>query len=131
MSTFHPDPRRWWALVLIAVAQFLVIMDTSIIGVALPEIQEALGFSQAQLSWVFNAYVIAFGGLLLLGGRLSDIHGPRRIFALGFAILGGASLLTGLAGSTRDPAPGPGAPGRWLGAHRACRADAPDDALRP
>ncbi len=99
MSTFHPDPRRWWALVLIAVAQFLVIMDTSIIGVALPEIQEALGFSQAQLSWVFNAYVIAFGGLLLLGGRLSDIHGPRRIFALGFAILGGASLLTGLAGS--------------------------------
>jgi len=99
MTTFHPDPRRWWALVLIAVAQFLVIMDTSIIGVALPEIQAALGFSQAQLSWVFNAYVIAFGGLLLLGGRLSDIHGPRRIFALGFAILGGASLLTGLAGS--------------------------------
>ncbi len=99
MTTFHPDPRRWWALALIAVAQFLVIMDTSIIGVALPRIQAALGFSQAQLSWVFNAYVIAFGGLLLLGGRLSDIHGPRRIFALGFAILGGASLLTGLAGS--------------------------------
>ena len=130
MTTFHPDPRRWWALVLIAVAQFLVIMDTSIIGVALPEIQEALGFSQAQLSWVFNAYVIAFGGLLLLGGRLSDIHGPRRIFALGFAILGGASLLRA-SPDHPSPAPGPGAPGRWLGAHRACRADAPDDALRP
>ena len=105
MSTFHPDPRRWWALVLIAVAQFLVIMDTSIIGVALPEIQEALGFSQAQLSWVFNAYVIAFGGLLLLGGRLSDIHGaaahlrarlrhPRRRHRCS----------TGLAGSTRGRA---------------------------
>jgi EmrB/QacA subfamily drug resistance transporter len=99
MSSSIPDPRRWWALGLIAIAQFLVIMDTSIIGVALPEIQGALGFSQSELSWVFNAYVIAFGGLLLLGGRLSDIHGPRRIFALGFAILGGASLLTGLAGS--------------------------------
>lgn len=97
MSSTHPDPRRWWALGLIAIAQFLVIMDTSIIGVALPEIQRALGFSPADLSWVFNAYVIAFGGLLLLGGRLSDIHGPRRVFAAGFAILGGASLLTGFA----------------------------------
>ncbi len=82
---------------LIAVAQFLVIMDTAIIGVALPEIQCAIGFSQAELSWVFNAYVIAFGGLLLLGGRLSDLYGPRRIFAAGFAILAGASLLTGRA----------------------------------
>ena len=97
MSSTRPDPRRWWALGLIAIAQFLVIMDTSIIGVALPEIQRAIGFSPSELSWVFNAYVIAFGGLLLLGGRLSDIHGPRRVFAAGFAILAGASLLTGLA----------------------------------
>ena len=73
-----PDPRRWKALWIIAVAQFLVIMDTSIIGVALPDIQRALGFSQADLSWVFNAYVVAFGGLLLLGGKLSDVFGPRR-----------------------------------------------------
>jgi len=94
-----PDPRRWWALALIAVAQFLVIMDTSIIGVALPEIQRAIGFSQAELSWVFNAYVVAFGGLLLLGGRLADLYGARRVFALGFAILTGASLLTGVATS--------------------------------
>jgi len=99
MSSSLPDPRRWWALVIIAVAQFLVIMDTSIIGVALPEIQRALGFSQSGLSWVFNAYVIAFGGLLLLGGKLSDLYGPRRIFLLGFAVLTGASLLTGVAGS--------------------------------
>ena len=97
----HPFPRSstLGALALIAVAQFLVIMDTAIIGVALPEIQCAIGFSQAELSWVFNAYVIAFGGLLLLGGRLSDLYGPRRIFAAGFAILAGASLLTGLATS--------------------------------
>jgi EmrB/QacA subfamily drug resistance transporter len=72
-------------------------MDTSIIGVALPQIQSALGFSQSGLSWVFNAYVVAFGGLLLLGGKLADLYGARRIFALGFVILTGASLLTGFA----------------------------------
>jgi len=99
MSITTPHPRRWWALAVLAVAQFLVIMDTSIIGVALPEIQRVLGFSQSGLSWVFNAYVVAFGGLLLLGGRLSDLFGARRLFLLGFAILTGASFLTGLAGS--------------------------------
>ena len=99
MTSSTPHPRRWWALALIAVAQFVVIMDTSIIGVALPEIQRALGFSQPNLSWVFNAYVIAFGGLLLLGGRLADLFGPRRMFITGFVILAGASLLSGLATS--------------------------------
>jgi EmrB/QacA subfamily drug resistance transporter len=97
MTTSIPDSRRWWALFVLAIAQFMVIMDTSIIGVALPEIQRAIGFSQSGLSWVFNAYVIAFGGLLLLGGRLSDLAGARRIFMLGFAILAAASLLAGLA----------------------------------
>src|SRR5688500_7173457 len=97
MSSFAPNPRRWWALALVAIAQFIVIIDTSIIGVALPEFQHALGFSQSDLSWVFNAYVVAFGGLLLLGGKLADLYGARRIFVLGFAILTGASLLTGLA----------------------------------
>src|SRR5262249_11141791 len=76
-----PDPRRWWALGLLSVAQFLVILDTSIIGVALPAIKDALGFSTEGLQWVFNAYVIAFGGLLLVGGRLADLLRPRRLFA--------------------------------------------------
>ena len=97
MQSAHP--RRWTALAVIALAQFVVIMDTSIIGVALPEIQRAIGFSQAQLSWVFNADVVAFGGLLLLCGRLADLYGARRIFVLGFVVLTGASLLTGLARS--------------------------------
>src|SRR5687768_9019800 len=101
MSSSVVNPRRWWALVVIALAQFVVIMDTSIIGVALPDIQQALGFDQSELSWVFNAYVIAFGGLLLLGGRLSDLFGARRIFMLGFAILTAASAVTGLADSDR------------------------------
>ncbi len=89
--------RRWWALGLIAAAQFMVIMDTSIIGVALPKMQAELGFSPGNLSWVFNAYVVAFGGLLLLGGRLSDLLGARRIFAAGWAVLLAGSLVAGLA----------------------------------
>ncbi|GAA3166452.1 MFS transporter [Nonomuraea salmonea] len=92
-----PFPRRWAALALIATAQFIVIMDTSIIGVALPRIQQDLGFSQENLSWVFNAYVVAFGGLLLLGGRLSDLFGARRLFSTGWLILLAGSLLAGVA----------------------------------
>ena len=99
MTTDALNPRRWWALGLLSVAQFLVILDTSIIGIALPKIQDALSFTDSGLSWVFNAYVIAFGGLLLLGGRLADHFGARRILTLGFAVLTGASLVAGLAQS--------------------------------
>jgi len=94
-----PHPRRWWALAVIALAQFMVIMDTSIIGVALPKMQADLGFSQANLSWVFNAYVVAFGGLLLLGGRLADLFGARRMFTTGWAVLLVGSVLAALAGT--------------------------------
>lgn len=93
------NPLRWKALFLLCFAQFMVIMDTSIIGVALPAIKETLGYSQSGLQWVFNAYVIFFGGLLLLGGRLSDLFGQRKMFMLGFMILTLASLLAGLAWS--------------------------------
>ena len=99
MELSRPDPKRWLALALLCAAQFIVILDTSIIGVALPAIQTQLGFSPGGLSWIFNAYVIAFGGLLLLGGRLSDLFGARRVFSTGFLILTGASLLAGLANS--------------------------------
>ena len=94
-----PGTRPWWALGLIAAAQFMVIMDTSIIGVALPQLQADLGFTQQNLSWVFNAYVVAFGGLLLLGGRLSDLFGARRIFTTGWAVLLVGSAVAGLAGT--------------------------------
>ena len=77
----------------------VVVIWTPRSRVARPRIQRALQFSQPDLSWVFNAYVIAFGGLLLLGGRLADLYGARRVFMAGFAILGGASLITGLATS--------------------------------
>src|SRR5687768_8255334 len=94
------NPRRWAALAVIALAQFMVIMDTSIIGVALPEIQTDLGFSPENLSWVFNAYVVALGGLLLLGGRLSDLFGAKRLFLAGWAVLAAGSLAAGLAETT-------------------------------
>ncbi|MFK3678012.1 MFS transporter [Microbacterium sp. NPDC090218] len=101
MSTPPPMSRgkRWLGLVLIATAQFVVIMDTSIIGVALPDIQRALGFTPESLSWVFNAYVVAFGGLLLLGGRLSDAFGARKIFVLGWIVLIAGSIMAGAAGN--------------------------------
>lgn len=97
MST--AKPKRWWALFVLATAQFMVIMDTSIIGVALPEMQKDLGFSQGELQWVFNAYVITFGGLLLLGGRLSDLLGARKVFVSGWVVLIGGSVLAAAAQS--------------------------------
>src|SRR4051812_48359363 len=97
MPSAHP--RRWTALAVIALAQFMVIMDTSIIGVALPKIQVDVGFTPDSLSWVFNAYVIALGGLLLLGGRLSDLYGAKRMFSLGWIVLAVGSLGAGLADS--------------------------------
>jgi EmrB/QacA subfamily drug resistance transporter len=95
--TTEGDPRRWKALAVLSLAQFLIIMDTSIIGVALPEIQQQFGFTQSDLQWIFSAYVIVFGALLLLGGRVSDIIGQRRIFVIGFAILTAASVVAGMA----------------------------------
>ena len=89
--------RRWLGLGVIATAQFMVIMDTSIIGVALPRMQADLGFGPDGLSWVFNAYVVALGGLLLLGGKLSDVLGARRVFAAGWVVLLGGSLVAALA----------------------------------
>ncbi|MDP3245057.1 MAG: MFS transporter [bacterium] len=91
--------KRWSALFLLCTAQFIVIMDTSIIGVALPAIKADLGYSQSGLQWIFNAYVISLGGFLLLGGRLSDLFGARKVFMWGFAILSAASLLAGVAWS--------------------------------
>ncbi|WP_339696518.1 MFS transporter [uncultured Roseivirga sp.] len=91
--------KRWMALTVLCAAQFMVIMDTSIIGVALPAIQSALNYTPSELQWIFNAYVIVLGGVLLLGGKLSDLYRPKNIFMWGFGILTAASLLTGLAWS--------------------------------
>jgi EmrB/QacA subfamily drug resistance transporter len=89
--------RRWAALIVLAAAQLMVFLDETVVNVALPSIKAELGFTQPTLAWVINAYMLAFGGLLLLGGRIADLYGRRRIFLAGTAVFGLASLLDGLA----------------------------------
>ncbi|HEY2636579.1 MAG TPA: MFS transporter [Solirubrobacteraceae bacterium] len=97
--TTAPDPLRWWALVILAAAQFMVVLDASIVNVALPSIQTSLHVSQENLQWVVNAYVLAFGGFLMLGGRAADLLGRRRVFIAGMVVFAAASLAGGLATS--------------------------------
>jgi EmrB/QacA subfamily drug resistance transporter len=92
--------RRWAALALIVTGQFMVILDVAIVNVALPSIKTDLGFSEADLQWVVSAYAIVFGGTLLLGGRLADLLGRRRLFIAGLVLFSVASLLCGLAWSS-------------------------------
>src|SRR4051794_15261445 len=91
--------RRWWALALLCMTQFMVVLDASIVNIALPSIGEEVGISQENLSWVVNGYVLTFGGFLLLGGRLADLLGRRLIFMVGLVIVAVASLLAGFAPS--------------------------------
>jgi EmrB/QacA subfamily drug resistance transporter len=102
IPTLQPDSprRRWSALALIVTAQFMVILDVAIVNVALPSIKSDLGFSQTGLQWVITAYAILFGGTLLLGGRLADLLGRRRMFVAGLALFATASLLCGFAWSS-------------------------------
>src|SRR5437867_6644862 len=86
-------------LAIVAVAQFMVVLDASIVNVALPSIQRDVGFSEQSLSWVLNAYTLLFGGFLLLGGRAADRLGRRRLFMAGMAVFSGASLLCGISQS--------------------------------
>jgi EmrB/QacA subfamily drug resistance transporter len=93
------DSRRWLALAVIVAAQFMVVLDVAIVNVALPSIKTDLNFSQESLQWVITAYAIVFGGVLLLGGRLADLLGRRRVFMAGLALFTVSSLLDGLAWS--------------------------------
>jgi EmrB/QacA subfamily drug resistance transporter len=93
------ERRRWIALALLCVAQFVVVLDASIVNVALPTIGEDLGFSQDDLSWIVNGYVLTFGGFLLLGGRMADLLGRRRVFMFGLVLFALASLVGGFAES--------------------------------
>src|SRR3979411_730066 len=89
---------RWLALVVLCAGMLMIVLDATIVNVALPSIQRDLGFSQSSLAWVVNAYLIPFGGLLLLAGRLGDLVGRKRIFMSGLVGFTAASLLWGLWG---------------------------------
>src|SRR5881296_2947943 len=91
------DRQRWIALVVLCAGFLMIILDQTIVNVALPSIQNDLGFSQSSLAWVINAYLIAFGGLLLLAGRLGDLIGRKRIFLAGLAVFTSASFLCGIS----------------------------------
>ena len=94
-----PDPRRWWALAVLAAAQLMIVLDASIVNIALPSAQADLGISDANRQWVVTAYTLAFGGLLLLGGRIADYTGRKRTFVIGLLGFAGASALGGIAPS--------------------------------
>src|SRR3954449_7156069 len=91
------ERRRWPALYVLCVGMLMIVLDATIVNVALPSIQEDLDFSQSSLAWLVNAYLIAFGGLLLLSGRLGDLVGQRRVFLIGLAVFTAASLLCATA----------------------------------
>jgi len=90
---------HWWILIVLALAQFMVVLDTSIVNVALPAIQKAFHMSQSDLQWIVTAYTLTFGGFLLLGGRAADLFGRRKLFMAGIAMFGIASLLDGVSQS--------------------------------
>jgi len=90
---------RWLAFMVLCLGSFMIVLDTTIVNVALPSIREDLGFSAASLAWVVNAYMLFFGGFLLLGGRLGDLYGHRRLFAIGIAVFTAASLAAGISSS--------------------------------
>ncbi len=89
--------KRWLALLVLCLGDLMIVLDTTIVNVALPSIREDLGFSETSLAWVVNAYLITFGGFLLLGGRLGDLFGHRRLFLIGITLFTAASLACGLA----------------------------------
>ena len=98
MVTDSMDGRkRWLALIVLCLGDLMIVLDTTIVNVALPSIRADLGFSQTSLVWVVNAYMLTFGGFLLLGGRLGDLYGHRRLFLLGITLFTLASLACGLA----------------------------------
>jgi EmrB/QacA subfamily drug resistance transporter len=97
--TIADDRARWFALYTLCAASLMIVLDATIVNVALPSIRDDLGFNESSLAWVVNAYTLTFGGLLLLGGRLGDLYGPRKLFLFGIALFTVASLVCGLSTS--------------------------------
>ncbi|MES2399821.1 MAG: MFS transporter, partial [Pseudomonadota bacterium] len=98
-GTAHDSRKRWWALMVLCLGVLMIVLDTTIVNVALPSIRTDLGFTETSLVWVVNAYMLTFGGFLLLGGRLGDLYGHRKLFLAGIVLFTIASLACGMAQS--------------------------------
>src|SRR5207247_9713027 len=98
---------RWLALIVLCLGDLMIVLDATIVNVALPSIRDDLGFSQTSLAWVVNAYLLTFGGFLLLGGRLGDLFGQRRLFLIGIKFFTLASLACGIANTQGLLVPAP------------------------
>ena len=120
---------RWLALIVLCLGTLMIVLDTTIVNVALPSIRADLGFSQTSLAWVVNAYLLTFGGFLLLGGRLGDLYGHRRLFLSGIALFTLASLGCGLADVAGVPRAAPRGAGRRRRGRLGRLAVADDEAL--
>ena len=116
------DSRRWWILGVVCLAQLMVVLDATVVNIALPTAQHDLAFNNADRQWVVTAYSLAFGGLLLLGGRLADLVGRKRMLIIGMVGFACASALGGAAQSFADAAHRPRGPGRVRRDARAGRA---------
>src|SRR5438552_1035846 len=99
MASHLSTRTRWLALVILCVGDLMIVVDTTVVNVALPSIRAALGFSQTSLAWVVNAYMLTFGGFLLLAGRLGDLFGQKRLFLTGTTAFTAASLVCGVSSS--------------------------------
>ena len=97
--TIDDTRKKWLALIVLCLGDLLIVLDVSIVNVALPSIREDLGFTESSLAWVLNAYTLTFGGFMLLAGRMGDLYGHRRVFVLGVGLFTLASLACGLATS--------------------------------
>src|ERR1700680_5173238 len=100
--TTEQSSGRWFALIVLCLGALMIVLDTTIVNVALPSIRQDLGFSETSLAWVVNAYLLTFGGFLLLGGRLGDLYGNRRLFLAGLSLFTLASLGCGVS-TTEGP----------------------------
>src|ERR1700755_3356701 len=99
VGTVKPMSRKWWTLVVVCLAIFMLLLDVTIVNVALPSIQKDLGSSFEDLQWVVDAYALALAAILLASGSLGDLLGRRSVFVIGLVVFSGASLLCGLSGS--------------------------------
>src|SRR5207244_9752790 len=96
--TLDSSRNRWLALIVLCLGDLMIVLDTTIVNVALPSIREDLAFTETSLVWVVNAYMLTYGGFLLLGGRLGDLYGQRRLFLAGIVLFTLASIVCGVAG---------------------------------